>query len=409
MAWTGHVQGIEQSMVFAFWDRRSILHRYLVPSLLCNYRFALDPLRDMDVGFKNALTWLIFMETKGYWFRNQAVIWNDKYRPEMIEFLGRNGYGFAFNMMTDKMYQKGVSENFTDVLLKHTFNISEESKHLDPIPYQSYPLYGHGRSNLKMILEKNRYIEYRSICYPLYFSVYLPFEFPGEYEHDTTNKFYYGQDLDVLITPEVIKSDESLRKFPPEKRNCYFEGEKVLKMFKIYTRKNCEMECLTNFYLELNETQCVPYYVIRNQTHKICQIEKNFDIIFRKYQFLQTLSREKKFTKPYLDTCGCLDSCNEVQYTVDVIDTRLPGGITDDDNATMTITFRYKNDKFLPLVRRISFTFDDFLCQAGGLLGLYAGISALSVVELLYFITIRPIFNAYRWIMRKVFKGRGKS
>lgn len=59
------------------------------------------------MGFDDFLVWMILMETKGYWFKNQTVIWNDKYRPEMIEFLGRNGYGYAFNMMTpEKMYHE---------------------------------------------------------------------------------------------------------------------------------------------------------------------------------------------------------------------------------------------------------------------------------------------------------------
>ena len=51
---------------------------------------------------------MIFYDAKGYWFENQAVIWNDKFRPEMFEFLGRNGYGFVFNMMSpEKMYKEG--------------------------------------------------------------------------------------------------------------------------------------------------------------------------------------------------------------------------------------------------------------------------------------------------------------
>lgn len=62
----------------------------------------------MDIGLKDMLTILIFMETKSYWFENQTVIWNDKYRPEMFDFLGPSGYGHAFNMMThDNMYQEG--------------------------------------------------------------------------------------------------------------------------------------------------------------------------------------------------------------------------------------------------------------------------------------------------------------
>lgn len=82
--------------------------RFLIPALLCNYRYALDPVEHMDAGFKDYLTHFILIQSKAYWIRQQIVVWNDKYRPEMFGFLGRNGYGFAFNMMSpDKMFHKG--------------------------------------------------------------------------------------------------------------------------------------------------------------------------------------------------------------------------------------------------------------------------------------------------------------
>jgi hypothetical protein len=80
----------------------------LIPSLLCNNRIALDPLENLNVGFDDTLMIRILMEAKRVWFLNQSVIWNDKYCPEMFEFLGSNGYGYAFNMMTeDRMYREG--------------------------------------------------------------------------------------------------------------------------------------------------------------------------------------------------------------------------------------------------------------------------------------------------------------
>jgi amiloride-sensitive sodium channel len=224
---------------------------------------------------------------------------------------------------------------------------------------------------------------------------------PKDIEDENSFDFFYGQDLEVLIIPEVIKSDESIRKLPPEKRNCYFEGEKELKMFKIYTRRNCEMECLAEYYFQENRTQCVPYYVLRNETHPICPVHKTYQVIFRLFNFYQHDYRSS-YDKAYIETCGCLDTCNDVQYSIETFETKIKGKNKDYDNATMTVTFRYKNEKFLPLVRRISFTFEDFLCQAGGLLGLYAGISALSVVELTYFITIRPLMNFYLWGVKKI-------
>ena len=302
------------------------------------------------------------------------------------------------------LFSLRTSLNFTVIYETITFDINEESRNLSALSYHSYPLHAKKETSLKFTFTKNLVTQYKNVCQFPFFNVHSAFEMPRDIDDDNSFDFFYGQDLEVLITPEVIKSEESLRKFTPKKRNCYFEGEKVLKMFKIYSRKNCEMECLADFYLQNDKTECVPYYVLRNISNPICPIYKYYQVTFRLFDFYQKDFRFS-YSKAYLDTCGCLDTCNDVQYNIDVIETRLSGENKDFDSAKMTITFRYKNDKFLPLVRRISFTFSDFLCQAGGLLGLYAGISALSVVELLYFVTIRPLFNFYRRILKKTTQG----
>ena len=43
--------------------------------------------------------------------------------------------------------------------------------------------------------------------------------------------------------PEIQKSDDFFKDFDLNDRNCYFEGERKLKYFKIYTQRNCQNEC----------------------------------------------------------------------------------------------------------------------------------------------------------------------
>jgi hypothetical protein len=45
-----------------------------------------------------------------------------------------------------------------------------------------------------------------------------------------------------------------------ERRNCYFDHEKVLKMFKVYSKKNCEHECQSFAYAD--RCNCVPFYLL---------------------------------------------------------------------------------------------------------------------------------------------------
>jgi Amiloride-sensitive sodium channel len=57
---------------------------------------------------------------------------------------------------------------------------------------------------------------------------------------------------------------------------------------------------------------------------------------------------------------------------------------------------KWNVDEIYPSFRTIQFTVTDSLCYIGGLLGLFAGISILSLVELVYFFTLRLIGDAFK-------------
>jgi hypothetical protein len=80
-----------------------------------------------------------------------------------------------------------------------------------------------------------------------------------------------------------------------------------------------------------------------------------------------------------------------------------------------TLTFKFKDEEFYPMTRSQQFTLKDFLSYAGGLLGmrtvqplivssfkcksfegLFMGVSVLSIVELVYFFTMRLGTNFLR-------------
>lgn len=63
--------------------------------------------------------------------------------------------------------------------------------------------------------------------------------------------------VDLQITPKVFIASKGLRKYKPHQRQCLFRSERKLKFFKIYTRSNCELECLSN--LMLRECGCVRF------------------------------------------------------------------------------------------------------------------------------------------------------
>ena len=60
------------------------------------------------------------------------------------------------------------------------------------------------------------------------------------------------------------------------------------------------------------------------------------------------------------------------------------------------VRIKFKDDEFISMRRVRQFTTVDFLSYVGGLLGLFAGISMLSLVEIFYFFSIRLVVNIWR-------------
>lgn len=73
----------------------------------------------------------------------------------------------------------------------------------------------------------------------------------------------------------------------------------------------------------------------------------------------------------------------------------LTRGIENLKFKTTNVLVRFKNNFFNELIRKKQFTELDFLSFAGGLLGLFAGVSALSLVEVIYWFTIRVIIDKF--------------
>lgn len=87
------------------------LFRYMTKSLMCNYRQVLNQIEYFSPSQQFDDYHILFNLHRYsiiYWLFTQSAIWDGKFRPEMTEFLGRSGYGIAFNMMDpEKMFKNG--------------------------------------------------------------------------------------------------------------------------------------------------------------------------------------------------------------------------------------------------------------------------------------------------------------
>lgn len=77
---------------------------------------------------------------------------------------------------------------------------------------------------------------------------------PGEVPQ--VSKHYFRvpllQEVLVSVKPNMITTSEGLRHYEPNRRQCFFNSERELRFFKVYTQRNCELECLANF----TKTEC---------------------------------------------------------------------------------------------------------------------------------------------------------
>jgi acid-sensing ion channel, other len=251
---------------------------------------------------------------------------------------------------------------------------------------------------LEVVLNKNNQFWRFDLCTALSFIVHSPYELPGSYDSTEMCEFHYGFDFDVLITPEIIRTDKSLRSVVPEKRGCYFEGEKKLRFFKVYTRRNCEFECLADLLLNHPDVNCTQFFMVRNDSTEMCDHRQERSAQFQTLFGLFMVSSAES-------SCSCLDACDSIKYDVEIISHTIKeyNETLDMDQIDIDVrlNFKFKDVDIVPLRRYLPFTFTDFLAQSGGMLGLFAGISVLSLVELMYFMTIRWMVNMWRWMKNR--------
>ncbi len=123
------------------------------------------------------------------------------------------------------------------------------------------------------------------------------------------------------------------------RRQCYFDGERQLKFFQIYTKANCKLECLTN--MTLRYCRCSAFFMpsklsgIENRISKLVYLIQNFRRKWNKNLQLQAASLlfdlaykalvNELRVKMSCDLASiesqvifnCLSRCNEITYDFD--------------------------------------------------------------------------------------------
>lgn len=162
---------------------------------------------------------------------------------------------------------------------------------------------------------------------------------PAEVPHLSKQFFSISFDKQTTISavPHMIYSSKDVRDYEPTSRQCYFNDERKLKFFKIYTKSSCELECLAD--QTLASCGCVKFSMPRDNDTKVCdnsqleciyQTELNYTIRELEWKLLNKQMKrdvkhgkvkkgDKKFKSfKRMESCKCLPSCTSLRYDTEI-------------------------------------------------------------------------------------------
>ncbi|XP_031355611.1 pickpocket protein 28-like isoform X2 [Photinus pyralis] len=211
----------------------------------------------------------------------------------------------------------------------------------------------------------------------------------------------------VAIKPSMISTSDEIKSYSLDDRLCYLPGERQLSNYKIYTQQNCMVECLANYSLKV--CGCAGFYMLSNEeVTPVCGAGSRKCLEEARVSFLDNdfLSEHVNQSKK----CNCLPTCTSLTFDAEVSQTEWNWRKTyhfkeHDQNFNITyerdhfsrLIVYYKNLQFMTSERNELYGLFDFLANCGGFLGLLCGFSFTSLMEIIYFLTLRFVCNLIKF------------
>lgn len=243
------------------------------------------------------------------WFKRATYgDWRQRFKVPFSTILTRHGYCFSFNMRQaesllylDKwecdhciffkfihtLYLYRVSSDF-----HYTVDVTAKATNRNPLANsQKMPWNSSGEEKELEISfyegDKSTY-DFSNTFQPLQ-GMLVIIHSPDEFVTQSDHHFYLGNtsEISIKITPEIISIADELKSAPVKERNCFLPGERQLEYYRVYTKNNCEQECLS--MAAFKTCGCVPFYLIRKFVHFyviISNHHKQFEAITKlKFRF----------------------------------------------------------------------------------------------------------------------------
>ncbi|XP_025196306.1 sodium channel protein Nach-like [Melanaphis sacchari] len=242
---------------------------------------------------------------------------------------------------------------------------------------------------LKMI--SNRKLGPGKLAFTAYESIKLFIHSPEDLpyvNHPQEEKFKVSWGLSFMMKFQVkdIENDPLLKQVDIKQRNCRFPDENNLKVYNVYSYSACIVNCRAEAQLKM--CNCTPHYLKIPGT-PVCGIE-GLGCITEHSEIFRAL-KTHDFNKLGL-VCNCIPSCTEPEYTVlskEIEPLTIEEQNDNDDlkyDSKLIIALdRLPNER---LKRNVVRSRMDLIVSIGGTLGLFLGVSLLSIVEIIYFFVV---------------------
>lgn len=199
-------------------------------------------------------------------------------------------------------------------------------------------------------------------------------------------------DIIMSVHPNIMNCTEKLLTYKDHERQCQ-KASYQIHFFKKYTQRNCQLSEISR--RQHDTCGCVEYGVPRYKNQKICRSNNDAECI--NHVEGDTVSDILNGTKV---SYNCMPACSSISYDAeismskfedrqdDVLDPGIRSNVMKNiDKSRVLITF--KDEQFFASRRAEMYSWVDFIASAGGILGLFMGFSILSIVEIVYFSTLR--------------------
>ncbi|CAH1368714.1 unnamed protein product [Tenebrio molitor] len=217
-----------------------------------------------------------------------------------------------------------------------------------------------------------------------------------------------GVEARFAILPEIREATPSLRDVDVEKRQCFFQDERPLRYFRSYTKRNCRLECQSNH--TLNMCHCIPHYLPKSKIVPVCGK--------RDEKCAAEAKEDMELVYGNGSSCNCLPSCYEMNFgksgtysgLVQMDKKFLLDNVTEEYfiKNMAVLHFFFQENRFRRQIKSEIYGFTEVLSNVGGLLGLCLGFSILSLVEIIYYLTLKMFCGLVR-SRKKGHKKKGKN